>query len=746
VPGICHTGNARRVYNRKPTGKGELKNPRVYITGMGIISPLGAGCPATLDALIQGQRQIIPLSLFPVLHGDPLPVGQIQVPMNDTGPPRTHQLALKSAREALSGHNRPPEAIIIGSTTGGMPDTENRLMDKIEDPEAYRYHATGSVADYLADTLGCSGPVLTVSTACSSGTATFKIALELLRTGRVKSVLAGGIDALCRLTYYGFNALQLIDPSGPKPFDRHRHGMGVGEAAALLLLEASETPPENAVAELQGAGLSCDAYHPTAPHPQGDGALAAMIAALADADTPTDQIDYINLHGTGTIDNDASEAAAIDRLFPHKKPVASSIKGSTGHSLAAAGAVGAIVSALAIHHGLIPANTGMNEPDPKLPLRPTPAPVRKPVNQALVNSLGFGGNNAAAVLGQIGSGKSFKIQQHPKKLSVLANACLTGAGDTTPTLDLFCRGQSLAGQLSASAISTGLPTAMLRRLKRLPRMVLSLCAAIDQKVDSAHCPGSVYLGTGWGALSETHRFLTQLFESDERFASPIDFTGSVHNAPAGHVATYLKARGPNLTLTGGDYSFEQALFTASLLAEDNDQPCIVIGADEHHPDFTPLFDSSSRRSQVPSDGGAAFCLQHGSHPLHPTLCCLFYAHVNKNPEVISEGVATLNKAVSGTKGIGAILYGRPKRYESIGKLQLDSLTTALSFKGPQIPYRSFTGEFATASAVATSLALALVRDQKIPTTLTGARPFDLNGQGILILGLGKYISAILVNA
>jgi 3-oxoacyl-[acyl-carrier-protein] synthase-1/3-oxoacyl-[acyl-carrier-protein] synthase II len=199
-------------------------------------------------------------------------------------------------------------------------------------------------------------------------------------------------------------------------------------------------------------------------------------------------------------------------------------------------------------------------------------------------------------------------------------------------------------------------------------------------------------------------------------------------------------------LTGGDYSFEQALFTASLLAEKSDQPCIVIGADEHHPDFTPLFDSSSRLSQDPSDGGAAFCLQHGSHPLHPTLCCLFYAHANKNPGVISQGVATLNKVVSDTKGIGAVLYGIPKCYESTGKLQLDSFTAALNFKGPQISYRSFTGEFATASAVATSLALALVRDQKIPTTLTGTLPLDLNGQGILILGLGKYISAILVNA
>jgi len=729
-----------------------LKYPQVYITGMGIISPLGIGCAATLSAITRDDKKISPLSLFPVLHGTPLPVGQIGEPISrDARLPRTHQLALIAAREALSGHNRPPDAIVIGSTTGGMPDTEKGLMAGIDDPDAYRFHATGSVGDHLAIILGCRGPVLTVSTACSSGTATFKIALELLRSGRATRVLAGGVDALCRLTYYGFNALQLIDPTGPRPFDRHRHGMAVAEAAAMLLLESSQTVPENAVAELLGAGLSCDAYHPTAPHPRGDGALAAMSAALTDAGISMsrirDPIDYIHLHGTGTVDNDAAESVAIDRLFSHRIPAVSSIKGSTGHSLAAAGAVGAVVSALSIRHGLVPANTGLVEPDTRLPLCPVETPVHQPVRRALVNSLGFGGNNAAAVLGQIGSGNPVKTAHFPRALSILAHACRTGAGNTDATAECFRRGQSMAGQLSSAALSAGLPPATLRRLKRMPRMVLSLCETIRRKAAPAS-PQSVFLGTGWGALTETHRFLTQLFESDQRFASPIDFSGSVHNAPAGQAAIFFKATGPNLTLTGGDYSFEQALFTASLLARDGDPPCIVIGADEFHPDYSPLFDRSCRLARVPADGGGAFCLQDGKLPGQPSLHSLFYARTEENgenPEIISRLAAALDGRHSLSDKYSAILYGIPKCYDSLGNMQLKQFFSAINRQVPGIPYRSFTGEFATASAVATSLAVTLVQDQVVPSALTGTGSVDLGGRGILILGLGASVSAILVS-
>jgi 3-oxoacyl-[acyl-carrier-protein] synthase-1/3-oxoacyl-[acyl-carrier-protein] synthase II len=406
-----------------------------------------------------------------------------------------------------------------------------------------------------------------------------------------------------------------------------------------------------------------------------------------------------------------------------------------------------VISALAIRHGLIPANTGMSDPDPRLPLCPVATPVHQPIRSALVNSLGFGGNNAVAVLGETGSGSGKPINacRYPQALSILANACLTGAGDLDATADCFRQGESVAGQFSTAALSASLPAKTLRRLKRLPRMVLSLCETVRRQVDLAHSPGSVYLGTGWGALTETHRFLTQLFESDQRFASPIDFSGSVHNAPAGQAAIFFNATGPNMTLTGGDYSFEQALFTAALLTKKDDQPCIVIGADEYHPDFSPLFDPSCHLSNIPSDGGAAFCLQQAKQPGHPTLRCLFYARAKDNRKVISNLVAAVDNHHTNPSGYNAILYGIPECYSELGHIQLEKFSTTVNREVPCIPYRLFTGEFATASAVATSLAVTLVRDQTIPATLTGTAPIILDGRGILILGLGTYISAILVS-
>ena len=217
------------------------------------------------------------MQLFPVAHHNPLPVGEISEPIKTDDMPRTHEIALIAAQEAMANSIDAPDAIVMGVTTGGMPASEELLRCDNRESELYRYHSAGTVAEYVARHTGCKGPVITVSTACSSGTATLKIALELIRCGRAQSVLAGGADSLCRLTYYGFKSLQLVDPAGARPFDRNRKGMSVAEGSAMLLLTAASEPPSNAYAKLLGVGLSCDAYHPTSPHPDGAGALSAKI-------------------------------------------------------------------------------------------------------------------------------------------------------------------------------------------------------------------------------------------------------------------------------------------------------------------------------------------------------------------------------------------------------------------------------------------------------------------------------------
>ncbi|MEE4243528.1 MAG: beta-ketoacyl synthase N-terminal-like domain-containing protein, partial [Desulfopila sp.] len=327
-----------------------MTNTAIYVAGMGIVSSLGTGVGETEAFLRRNHPAVAPLRLFPLLQGSPLPVGQFPGLELQPFPPRTHQLALLAAEQATGSSAGIPEAIIIGTTTGGIATTEQLLRTGEQDRNLYRDHGLNSVAVFLARKLGCKGPVLTVSTACSSGVVAITMGMAMLKSGKARTVLVGGVDSLSRLTYFGFHSLQLVDRNGCKPLDRDRQGMAVAEGAGMLLL--STIPSAQPIAELLGAGLSCDAYHPAAPHPEGNGAFRAMENALEDSGLQPHDINYINLHGTGTPDNDLAESKAIRKLFRELPPL-SSIKGASGHSLAASGAIEAVISCLAVSRNFL---------------------------------------------------------------------------------------------------------------------------------------------------------------------------------------------------------------------------------------------------------------------------------------------------------------------------------------------------------------------------------------------------------
>jgi 3-oxoacyl-[acyl-carrier-protein] synthase-1/3-oxoacyl-[acyl-carrier-protein] synthase II len=686
-----------------------------------------------------------------------MPVGE--VPMGGDGTekdlPRTHLLALAAADEAMAGACFPPEAVIIGITTGGILTTEENLKARLTNPAAYCYHGAGTVAELIAKRLGCKGPAITVSNACSSGAVAIKIALDLLRSGKANRVLAGGADCICRLTYYGFKSLQLVDPEGARPFDRNRKGMSVGEGAAMLLLEASTVrePPEAESERIGvlGGGLSCDAFHPAKPHPEGQGALAAMQAALKEAVMAPQDIDYLNLHGTGTSDNDLSEARAIRMLFGDRLPPLSSAKGALGHSLAAAGAIEAVLCAIGIDQGLMPANTGCQVPDPELGLSPLPAPQHAPLRVALSNSIGFGGNNAALVIGKTGhssaSNGSNGSESHPKPLRVAGVSCITGYGHLEKTLLRLASPEGgPPGTTSLADLSAGLPPAQVRRLKRLPRMALALALAAHRDAHLKNSPGSVFWGTGWGPLSETYDFLMKLQESDEKFTSPTDFIGSVHNAPAGQVAMLFGANDANITLTGGDYSFEQALMSAQVLRSETESPLLVIGADEYHGVFSPLLDRSVSSASPAADGGAALCLIRSGteRPESPRICLDFFQTLGEDPDVIPSLVASLSAQKSLGSRFCAVMVGIPAGFREQGEGQLRAFLCLSNFTGPVMDYRKFTGEFASATAVATALAASFCRNGNIPSGFFNAihRTIPTAKKEILVLGLGKSVTAI----
>ena len=707
--------------------------PYIDVAGMGLICALGQNVDETLDGIESCRSGLRPLTRFQPPHHDPLPVGQIP-DLSDGGVlPLTHQIARKAASEALAGCDEAPDAVILGVTTGGMAVTEELLKAEKLDPEGFRYHAIGSVATDLAERYQCSGPVLTISTACSSGGAAIALAMAMLRSGSFRRILTGGVDSLCRLTYYGFKSLQLIDPEGSRPMDRQRRGMSVAEGAGMLLLKAT-TETSDAV-HILGAGLSCDAHHPAQPHPDGRGAKAAMQAALTDAGLSPAQIDYINLHGTGTTDNDRSEAKAIRSLFGEHAPAVSSIKGATGHSLAAAGAIEAVIAAKAIERGLLPGNTRYRSPDPELDLEPVTAPTRKTIHTVMSNSFGFGGNNATIILGR----------SHPPpqssgplqtSLYISGWATVSGAGGTRDTLARIESNGDCRGAADAAQLSRNLPPQMIRRLKRLSLMTVAMAAqarsdAGDPDIDS------VFFGTGWGSLSETNDFLNGLFESDEKFPSPIDFIGSVHNAPAGQIALAHQARGANITVSGGDYSFEQALLTAQYLAPDQ-KTFLVMAADEGHPKLSPLFDPSVALESPISDGGGVLVLSRRPVPHAPTIALRhFETGIGDRPMP-----NRMIEALGDPNGrIGLVLAGIPAAQRALGQAQLDHFISATGYAGPILDYRRQTGEFASAAAVAAVFAAAVVSSPNRSDRSSGALP----APHVLVLGLGSSLTAMEVS-
>ena len=709
---------------------------RVYIAGAGIISPLGEGLIATEEALRDNRSAIRPLELFSLLHGEPLPVGQVRGVDGPSSLPRTHRLACIAAMQAMASCHEPPDAVILGTTTGGILTTEQLLRDNADDKELYQYHGLNSVAEYIAKETGCRGPALAVSTACSSGAVAIAMALEMLRSGKAKTVLAGGVDSLCRLTYFGFHSLQLVDKKGCRPFDADRHGMAVAEGAAMLLLTTER--PDTLLAELLGAGISCDAYHPAAPHPEGQGALAAMRAALADAGLEPADIDYINLHGTGTPENDLAESRAIRALFATPPPL-SSIKGATGHSLAASGAIEAVVAVIAVAKDFLPANTGWHKPDPALGLTPLTQPASRRTTAVLSNSFGFGGNNGCLVISKADSLVPPAAPSRPSAgLAIHGCSCLTGAGNTAATMSRLAQGLPVAGMVDVDSLSENLSPRLVRRLKRLPRMTLALASAAHTDSGFEANPSSVFMGTGWGALSETYDFLTRLADSKEQFPSPTDFVGSVHNGPAGQAAIMFGATGANITASGGDYSFEQALLAADLLMEEVQESCLVLGADEGHQVLSPLLDPSIAPGTSLADGGGSLCLSRKREGARCLVRVPFYQ------SGATEGcIDALIEALGGVQTLNGkyalLLAGIPAAVREEGEGQLARFMAQSGCKAQVIRYRELTGEFASASAVAAVMAVSFLASGQVPGD---ALALESNNKGILVLGLGPYLSAM----
>ncbi len=389
---------------------------------------LGCGLDALLAGLRQNRSGLKPCA-FETVRLDTW-VGEVAVPQGDflrgavdgeklpnslarydCRNNRLAQLGLEAdgfaehVREAVARYGKSRVGVFLGTSTSGILQAElayrrrDPLSGALPDDFIYRTtHNFFSLAEFSRDYFGLEGPAMGVSTACSSSAKVFTVAARQLASGLIDAAIVGGVDSLCLTTLYGFASLQLTSPSPCRPYDIARNGISVGEGAAFALLERAPENPARGAVLLLGTGESSDAYHMSSPHPEGLGARMAMAAALRSAGLTPPDIDYLNLHGTATPANDAAEGKAVAALFGDRVPC-SSTKGATGHTLGAAGAIEAIICALALQHELLPGSPNTENLDPAIPLQYLLRPREGKLRHALSNSFGFGGSNCSLVLG-----------------------------------------------------------------------------------------------------------------------------------------------------------------------------------------------------------------------------------------------------------------------------------------------------------------------------------------------------------
>ncbi len=379
---------------------------------------LGRGLDATRSALRAGRSGLAPcafetvrldtwLGEVPDVDDEKLPAALAAYDCRNN---RRTRMGLETdgfaerVRDAIARYGRTRVGVFLGTSTAGILQTE--LAYRRRDPQTgalpddfhYRTtHNSFSLAEFTRDYFALEGMAMAISTACSSSAKVFAAAARQLELGTIDAAIVGGVDTLCLTTLYGFASLQLTSAQPCRPYDAERNGISIGEGAAFALLERANAPATGSVL-LLGTGESSDAYHMSSPHPEGLGARLAMEAALRSAGLGTADIDYINLHGTSTPANDAAEGKAVAALFGQTVPC-SSTKGATGHTLGAAGAVEAVICALALTDGFLPGSPGTQHLDPAIPIAYLHQGKAGRVRHALTNSFGFGGSNCSLILG-----------------------------------------------------------------------------------------------------------------------------------------------------------------------------------------------------------------------------------------------------------------------------------------------------------------------------------------------------------
>jgi len=607
---------------------------RVVITGAGIITSMGTGWQANAQGFREGRQALKPITVFDpsaqrvhrggeVEFEGSLPENRLtkrQVARMD----RASRLLVHAGSEAMqqagwsaAGLDKGSIPICLGTSAGAMAIGETYYETKSGSP-AYKRGLAEKVVLYqphtqaqlLADALGVQGPLTIVTNACASGANSIGHIFHLIKQGRAERGIAGGYDALAKMVFSGFDSLQALSTTLPRPFDQHRDGLALGEGAAIVTLERYEDAVARGadiIAEVVGYGASTDLHHLTQPHPQGDAALVSMTQACAEAGVTAKEVQYINSHGTGTPLNDVAEGMAIQRWAGEDvgQVMVSSTKGNIGHLLGGAGAVEAVICLLAMREGFVPPTMTIETLDSICTFDLVREPRDATLDCVLTNSFGFGGSNATLIMkrGDLGAKESTPAKSEP------VPCVITGWGAVSPA------GWSAAQMQEALLARKPLPTTTEQRSEDAPVCQVRKVPAMTQIPDWMKQPrfrrtttagrhavhaaaealgpeklalsrsGDLKVGvifcTMNGCVQFSRRFYAEVLKTP-LLASPILFPETVYNAPSSHISALLGSREMNYSLVGDSAQFVSGMKMACQWLQDHlVDACVVVAAEEH---------------------------------------------------------------------------------------------------------------------------------------------------------------------
>ena len=570
----------------------------ILITGTGVVSAIGLGKAETLEALLNGRSGVGPLQYLKTEHKE-FPVGEVKLTdaemrsrlgiADDAITTRTALMGMLALEEALKEAGLTPEMLpnvgfISGTTVGGMDMSEQ-----------FYAHDCGNCTEMTADHFGKFAFVTTLSTACSSAANAIILGANMIRCGEADIVVVGGSECITKFHLNGFNSLMILDTAPCRPFDATRNGLNLGEGAAYLVLESEESAKRRGVkaqALLSGYGNACDAFHQTASSPDGEGAYRAMKEAMELAGIQPSNIDYINAHGTGTPNNDASESQAMMRLFGEDVPPVSSTKPFTGHTTSASGSIEAVFCILALQQGFLPANLNWSHAM-EGGIVPVSQSTKKELKHVLCNAFGFGGNDSSLLLS---SAKVLELGEGPTKKDGASTGSATCFVMSAKQISLqqplnedwmqepVVYDAPFVRSIDPSFKDYISPIEARRMGKILKRAVATSKEALN--ASGLNTVDAIITGTGYGCIENTEFFLDALSNDGEQLLKPTYFMQSTHNTISSLVAIQTKNHGYNVTYAHKGISFDSALQDAWLQLRLGKIDSVLVGG---HDEMTETF-------------------------------------------------------------------------------------------------------------------------------------------------------------